>query len=83
MAKEITLSQLEGYLHSFLQVDRFEEGAYNGIQVATKVPIKKIATAVSVSKEVVQKAINAHAQALVVHHGIFCKGDAHPLVGRL
>ena len=83
MEKEITLSQLEGYLHSFLQVDRFDEKSYNGVQVATKVPILKIATAVSASKEVVQKAIDAHAQVLIVHHGIFCKGDAHPLVGRL
>ncbi len=83
MEKEILLADLESFLNSLLNAKSFDERAYNGVQVATKVPIQKIVTAVSVSKEVIHKAIEAKAQALIVHHGIFRKGDAHPLVGRL
>ncbi len=83
MEKEITLAQLVGYLNGLLEPERFDEKSYNGVQIETQVPIGKIVTAVSVSKEVTQKAIEANAQALIVHHGLFRKGDEHPLVGRL
>ncbi len=81
--KEITLRELEQYLSSLLNADQFDEKAYNGIQVNTRVSITKIATAVSASTETIEIANEIGAQALVVHHGIYCKGDAHPLVGRL
>jgi len=81
--KKISLAELEEYLGTLLHPSKFDEKAYNGVQIETKVPIKKIATAVSVSKEVIHKAIEMNAQALIVHHGIFLKGDSHPLVGRL
>ncbi len=83
MDKEISLAELESYLNSLLAIEKFDERAYNGVQIKTKVPIKKIVTAVSVSTEVIRKAIDTKAQALIVHHGIFLRGDEHPLVGRL
>ncbi len=83
MKKEIVLTDIERYLTNLLNPESFDEKAYNGVQVETKVPIEKIVTAVSVSNEVIQKAIEAKAQVLIVHHGIFLKGDEHPLVGRL
>ena len=83
MAGEITLTQLESYLNELLEPERFEEKAYNGVQIATKVPIVKVVTAVSVTTEVVRRAIKERAQALIVHHGLFLKGGAHPLTERL
>jgi dinuclear metal center YbgI/SA1388 family protein len=83
MKNNISVADLEHYLNTLLNIKAFNEKAYNGVQVATKVPIKKIATAVSVTKETIQKTIDANAQALIVHHGIFRKEDVHPLVGRL
>jgi dinuclear metal center YbgI/SA1388 family protein len=80
--KEIALATLIEFLNALLQPELFDEKAYNGLQIEAQVPIKKIATAVSVSKEVVQKACEEKVQALVVHHGIFCKDDEHPLIGR-
>lgn len=81
--KAISLTDLESYLNTYLNAKAFDEKAYNGVQVATSIPITKIATAVSTSIEVIEAAIQQEAQALVVHHGIFRKGDAHPLTGRL
>lgn len=83
MHPSITLGQLTTYLDTLLDVQRFDEKAYNGLQVANNAPIKKVATAVTISKEVIAQAIKQDAQAIVVHHGIFRKGDAHPVVGRL
>lgn len=82
MKKEISLKQLADYLNRLLDASAFDEKAYNGVQIETKVPINNIAIAVSVSSEVISEAANIGAQALIVHHGIFCKGDAHPLVGQ-
>lgn len=83
MNKEISLAELENYLNGLLNTKAFEEKAYNGTQVQTNKPITKIVTAVSISKEIIQKTIDAQAQALIVHHGIFRKSDTHPLVGRV
>ena len=83
MKKDFSLQEIENYLNELLHVKMFEEKAYNGIQIEAKRPINKIVTAVSVSKEIIQKTIDMQAQALVVHHGIFRKGDAHPLIGRI
>jgi dinuclear metal center YbgI/SA1388 family protein len=79
----ISLTELESYLIELLNPFIFNDRAYNGVQVATRVPIARIATAVSITKEVICKAIENKVQAIIVHHGIFCKNDAHPLVGRL
>ena len=79
----ITINELDRYLSQLLEPERFNEGAYNGVQITTKAPITKVATAVSVSTEVIQKAIELKAQALIVHHGLFLKKSEHPLVGRL
>ncbi len=82
MIKKISLKKLADYLNTLLEPNKFDEKAYNGIQVETKVPITKIATAVSVCSEVIHEAITNNAQALIVHHGIFCKGDNHRLIGK-
>lgn len=83
MKKEISQEELVNYLNELLNPKAFEEKVYNGIQIQTKKSISTIATAVSISKEVIQKTIEMQAQALIVHHGIFRKGDTHPLVGRI
>ncbi len=80
---ELSITELTNYLDSFLESALFQEKTYNGLQVTTHAPIKKIATAVSVSREVITMAIEEKAQALIVHHGLFRKDDAHPLVGIL
>lgn len=81
--KPITLLQLSEYLNAYLDPNKIEENAYNGIQVANSVPISSIATAVTANIETIQKAIELNAQALIVHHGIFLKKHPHPITGRL
>lgn len=77
------LTELAHHLNTYLEIDHFEEAAYNGIQVANSCNIAKVATAVSASLETIEQAVALNVQALIVHHGIFRKQDAHPLVDTL
>jgi len=83
MEKTISLTQLSDYLNTYLDPNKIQENAYNGIQVANNQPIGKIATAVSTNLETIQKAAQLGAQALIVHHGVLLKKDPHPITGRL
>jgi dinuclear metal center YbgI/SA1388 family protein len=56
-------------------------GAVNGIQVEHVGPVHRCAVAVDASLPTIQGAIEAGANLLVVHHGLFWSG-AQPLRGR-
>ena len=55
-------------------------GAINGLQLQSDGEVSKVAAAVDASLPVVQKAVDAGADLLVVHHGMFWQG-AQPIVG--
>ncbi len=55
-------------------------GALNGLQLDHTGPVRGIAAAVDVSLRVLKGAINADANLLIVHHGMFW-GGAQRLVG--
>ena len=55
-------------------------GALNGVQLANRRPISRIAAAVDVSKRVIDGVIRAQANLLLVHHGMFW-GGAQPVTG--
>jgi len=55
-------------------------GAVNGLQVANRHPVRKVATAVDASLRTIEGAIAADANLLIVHHGLFW-GGTQPLVG--
>ncbi len=78
---EITLQELCAYLDEMLAVGEFPDYCPNGLQVEGKSKISKFATAVSSSLETIQQAVDANVDALIVHHGMFWKGDPFPIVG--
>lgn len=55
-------------------------GALNGVQVAHRGPVRRIAASVDISKRVIQEAIRVDANLLIVHHGMFWSG-AQRIVG--
>lgn len=73
--------KLENYLRHYLQVDAFQDYAPNGLQVEGKAKIHRICTAVTASHEVIQTACKYKADALLVHHGYFWKGEDPTLRG--
>ena len=78
------LKELDDYLAEYLRVDRFDDSAYNGLQVEGRGGLKRVALAVSACAEVFRKAASGGADALIVHHGLFWKGDwPRPVTGVL
>jgi dinuclear metal center YbgI/SA1388 family protein len=49
-------------------------GAHNGLQVASRRGVSRVATAVDASRETIQAAAEMGADLLIVHHGLFWGG---------
>jgi dinuclear metal center YbgI/SA1388 family protein len=70
-------AQLDEILHTATTPDSVN--AVNGLQVANRGPVRKVAAAVDASRRTIEGAIAADANLLVVHHGLFW-GGVQPLV---
>lgn len=77
----VELKALITELDNYLQIQDFKDYCPNGLQVEGKSQIKKIVTGVTASQALIEKALASKADALLVHHGYFWKGEAQPLVG--
>lgn len=53
----------------------------NGLQVEGRTEIQKIVTGVTASQALIDAAIKEKADALLVHHGYFWKGESQPIIG--
>ncbi|BDM64694.1 GTP cyclohydrolase 1 type 2 [Shewanella sp. NFH-SH190041] len=74
-------SDLVSYLSEFLLADTFKDYAPNGLQIEGRENIDKIVTGVSACQPLIDQAVVAGADALLVHHGFFWKNEPAPLVG--
>ncbi|WP_045463765.1 Nif3-like dinuclear metal center hexameric protein [Vibrio hyugaensis] len=73
--------QLEKILNEKLSPQLIKDYAPNGMQVEGKSEIKRIVTGVTASQALIDKAIELEADALLVHHGYFWKGEPEPIRG--
>lgn len=62
------------WVNNTLKPENFKDSCPNGIQVFGKDRVERIATCVSVSDEFFQRAVEAEADLLLVHHGLFWEG---------
>ena len=78
----IETTTLAAYLDELLDSPRISDypGAVNGLQLSNDGPIRKIAAAVDFSSRSVAAAIEADANLLLVHHGMFW-GGVKPITG--
>lgn len=82
--RDVSLGEIAEYLDAMLRVREVPDygGAHNGVQVENGGPIRRVAVAVDASLETIQGTIDAGANLLVVHHGLFWSG-VQPLRGRI
>lgn len=73
--------QLEKILNEKLSPQLIKDYAPNGMQVEGKSEIKRIVTGVTASQALIDRAIEVEADALLVHHGYFWKGEPEPIRG--
>lgn len=67
-------------LNTLLHPEFFKDYAPNGLQVEGKDEIKRIVTAVSATQNVIDRAVQLQADALLVHHGWFWRGENPAIV---
>ncbi|MPW35260.1 Nif3-like dinuclear metal center hexameric protein [Vibrio sp. B1Z05] len=73
--------KLQTLLNDKLSAQQIKDYAPNGLQVEGTENIKKIVTGVTASQALINEAIRLNADALLVHHGYFWKGEPEPIVG--
>jgi dinuclear metal center YbgI/SA1388 family protein len=78
---QITRDQLVAYLDALLEAGKGRDFGPNGLQVEGRPEIRKVVTGVSACLELFERAREAGADAVVVHHGIFWDGMPRTLTG--
>lgn len=73
--------QLESVLNELLSPHQIKDYCPNGLQVEGKSEVKKIITGVTACQALIDRAIEEQADALLVHHGFFWKGEAAEIRG--
>ncbi len=75
------LNQLVLQLDELLVANRFRDYCPNGLQVQGRTEVKKIISGVTASEALIDAAIAANADAILVHHGYFWKNESPCVVG--
>ena len=77
----VDLYELEKYIDSYLEADRFDDYAPNGVQVEGKRTVARIVSGVTACKALIEEAIEERADLILVHHGYFWRGEDARLIG--
>lgn len=77
----IDREDLAKYLEQTLDITRFRDYCPNGLQVEGRSRIRKLVTGVTASQALIEAAIDFGADAILVHHGYFWRGEDARVVG--
>jgi len=81
MMKTVSTQTLEQWLNSTLGTAAFNDYCPNGLQVQGKPTISHIISGVTASQALIDVAAQRQADALLVHHGWFWKGEDPRVLG--
>ncbi|HJV53661.1 MAG TPA: Nif3-like dinuclear metal center hexameric protein [Noviherbaspirillum sp.] len=79
--KSVNRDDLAKYLAQALDINRFRDYCPNGMQVEGRSVVKTIVTGVTASLALIEAAVEAGADAVLVHHGYFWRGEDARIVG--
>lgn len=78
----VNLYELERYCSDFLNASAFDDYCPNGLQVDAGVTqVRSLVSGVTASQALIDAAVKAEADLLLVHHGYFWKGEPPALIG--
>ena len=77
----VPIRVLLAYLDEVLQPAGIKDYSPNGLQVEGRETIGRIVTAVTATRTVIEAAVARGADALLVHHGYFWKGEDPRVIG--
>ena len=73
--------ELTRYLDQYLETDRFKDYCPNGLQVEGRAEVQRVVCGVTASQALVDAAVRRGADALLVHHGWFWRGESGAITG--
>lgn len=73
--------QLLQAFDTLLQPERFRDYGPNGLQVEGKLEVRKLVSGVTASRALIEAAIDTRADAILVHHGLFWRGQDGRVTG--
>jgi len=76
-----TAQQLLQAFDALLQPERFKDYGPNGLQVEGKDSVRRIVSGVTASRALIEAAVQAGADAIFVHHGLFWRGQDGRVTG--
>lgn len=74
-------AELQRYLDNLLEVGRFRDYSPNGLQVEGRAEIRRIVCGVTASQALLDAALARDADAVLVHHGYFWRGEDACITG--
>lgn len=77
----VNLTELVAYTDDLLETERFRDYCPNGLQVEGRAVVGKLVSGVTASRALIEAAIEAQADVLLVHHGFFWRGEDARIVG--
>ncbi len=79
----VSLTSLLEFTNATLQPGQFEDYCPNGLQVEGRSEVRKIVSGVTACQALLDRAIDAGADVVLVHHGYFWRGDDPCMTGVL
>lgn len=76
-------SEIDQYLSALLQTATFKDYGPNGLQIEGRAEVRRLVSGVTASLALIDAAIDAQADALLVHHGLFWRGYEGRITGWL
>lgn len=77
----VALEKLVAHADALLRPELFADYCPNGLQVEGKPMVSRLITGVTASQALIEAAIAAGADAILVHHGYFWKGESPCITG--
>lgn len=77
----VALAELVTHLEDLLRVTQFSDYCPNGLQVEGRQEVQSLITGVTASADLIEMAIAKKADAIVVHHGYFWRGENPCITG--
>ena len=81
MTRQVTRDALARYLGEMLSVTQYKDYCPNGLQVEGRAAIGRIVSGVTASLALIEAALDLKADALLVHHGYFWRGEDARVTG--
>jgi dinuclear metal center YbgI/SA1388 family protein len=76
-------ADVEAFLQQLLAPERFKDYGPNGLQVEGRAEVRKVVSGVTASLAFIEAAAQAGADMVLVHHGLFWRGQDGRLTGWL